>query len=403
MHPEVCNYEVSPWPSRVFCAKYPAEDGNGREDIPDEYRTNLLTVMNTLRDMKQPDAKWIENTCEVGLLLADSAMFQRIYPDSDEKHDEAAKLDFSAFYGLALPLLKHGAAVRPVQLDNVRRRAGYLDPYHTLVLSYEYMKPEYPDIHNAIANWVKNGGALVYIGDGKDAFHKINAWWNNSHVIYENPAQHLFEVCNLNCSPEEGIYPVGKGMIAFMNADPVDLSKTPEAAEAYRGLIRKVLAKKGIEWNTGSALIMKRGCYTVTAVMDETETSKQYILNGRYIDLYKTYLDVIEDPVLETGSVGLYYNLSKLNTDQSCKILAAAARVEKYKATARSCTFIAISAEGSECVMRCYVRKPPVAVTANRRNTETEISSQYDEKSKTILLRFKNSIEGVSVKIKFCK
>jgi hypothetical protein len=211
MHPDVCNYEVSPWPSRVFCGMYPTADGTGREGMPEEYRTNLLTVMNALRDMKQSDAKWAENVSEVGLLLADSAMFQRIYPDGDVKHDEAAKLDFSAFYGLALPLLKHGLAVRPVQLDNIRRRAGYLEPYKTLVLSYEYMKPEFPDIHNALAGWIKAGGTLIYIGDGKDSFHKINSWWNSGNVIYDNPAQHLFEECDLNRDLDEGIYTVGKG------------------------------------------------------------------------------------------------------------------------------------------------------------------------------------------------
>ncbi len=401
MHPGVCDYEVSPWPSRVFCGKYPTEDGTSREGMPEEYRTNLLTVMNTLRDMKQPDAKWTENVSEAGLLLADSAMFQRIYPDDDEKHDEAAKLDFSAFYGLALPLLKHGIAVRPVQLDNIRRRAGYLESYKTLVLSYEYMKPEFPDIHNALAGWVKAGGALIYIGDGKDSFHKINAWWNSGNVNYDNPAQHLFEACNLNRDLDEGIYPVGDGILAFMNTDPVMLSKTAESADSYRKLVREVLAMKGIVWQDGSALVMERGCYTITSIMDESETSKPYTLNGQYIDLYKTYLDVLENPVLEVGSVGLYYNLAKVDKNQPCEILAAAARIEKYKATVRSCTFNAVSAEGSECVMRIYVRRPPISVSANCGNEEAAITSEYDEKSKTILLRFTNSTQGVSVKIKF--
>jgi hypothetical protein len=187
-----------------------------------------------------------------------------------------------------------------------------------------------------------------------------------------------------------------------MKADPVTLSKTAEAAETYRTLVRKVLLKQNIVWKDGSALIMERGCYTVTSVMDEAETSSPYTLKGLYIDMYKTYLDVLENPVLGVGSVGLYYNMEKVDKKQSCEILAAAARIENYKATARSCTFTAVSAAGSECVVRMYVRKVPVSVSAVCEKNEVSISCDYEKKSKTVLLRFANSINGVSVKVKFC-
>ena len=74
--------------------------------MPADYRTNLLTVMQTLRNMKQDEVRWRDNVTEVGLLLADSAMFQRIYPDGDERESESRDT-FDSFYGLALPLLKH--------------------------------------------------------------------------------------------------------------------------------------------------------------------------------------------------------------------------------------------------------------------------------------------------------
>ena len=102
------------------------------------------------------------------------------------------------FYGLSLPL-KHGIPVRPLQLDNVRRYPGYLAPYRVLVLSYEFIKPEYPDIHNALAQWVQDGGALIYVGDDSDPYHGIRSWWNNDRKDepfgskYNSPREHLFE------------------------------------------------------------------------------------------------------------------------------------------------------------------------------------------------------------------
>lgn len=395
LHPGVHHFEVSPWPNRVFNGKYPTEDGTGREGMPEDYRTNLLTVMQALRDMKQDDVKWRSDATEIGLLLADSAMFQRIYPDGDEREKEA-HVTFDSFYGLALPLLKHGLAVRPVQLDNVRRYAGYLAPYKALVLSYEFMKPEFPDINNAIAGWVRSGGLLIYVGDGRDSFHNIRAWWNQG-VDYANPAEHLFESCGLPRNLSEGIHECGKGYVCYMDAYSADIARSAELASAYREITRAGLAKLGIDWKPSSTLILDRGPYTVTAVMDEAETSVPTVLEGRYVNLYETYLPIVENPTLQPGSVGLWYNLDKLYATELAEVIATAARLEKYKVTSRSCSFIAKGADESECVIRMYVKKQPKAVTAG----DTPITCEFDESSSTVLLRFANSPDGVHVTVKF--
>lgn len=154
----------------------------------------LHDIANALGRMDGLDVQGAENGPEIGLLLADSAMYQRQYPHWSEEasalkydgtevaaelsEEQQSILDWSAFYGLALPLLKHGAFVRPVQLDNAERFPGYLDAYRVLVLSYEFMKPESPGLHQALAQWVRQGGALVYVGDGSDEFHGVREWWN---------------------------------------------------------------------------------------------------------------------------------------------------------------------------------------------------------------------------------
>jgi len=395
LHPEVYHYEVSPWPNRVFNGKYPTEDGKGREGIPADYRTNLLTVMQALRDMKQSDVRWREPVTEIGLLLADSAMFQRIYPDGDEREKEGA-VTFDAFYGLALPLLKHGLAVRPVQLDNVRRYASYLAPYKALVLSYEFMKPEYPDINNALAGWVRSGGLLVYVGDGRDSFHNIRAWWNQG-ADYANPAEHLFEACGLGRYPAEGIHECGGGYVCYMNAFSANISRSKELAITYRALVREGLAKLGVDWKPSSRLILDRGPYTVTAIMEESADLSPYTLEGRYVNLYETDLPIVTNPSLEPGSVGLWYNLGMLDKTETAKVIAAAARLEKLKVTSRSCSFVAKGPAESDCVIRMYVAKPPKSVSAG----DVPVTYEYDEPSSTMLLRFANSPDGVHVMVKF--
>ncbi|MBQ7983701.1 MAG: hypothetical protein IJ302_09025, partial [Clostridia bacterium] len=148
-HPKIADYEVSPWPGRVMRDPHRRSATDDTQvSIPPEYKTNLLSVMHTLGQMaSQGDGVWLNSTAEVGVCMADSAMFQRIYPDGAPEHSD----HFGAFYGLALPLLKCGLSARPVQLDNIRRYPGYLDAYRTLVLSYEFLKPMSPDINVAIA------------------------------------------------------------------------------------------------------------------------------------------------------------------------------------------------------------------------------------------------------------
>ncbi|MFW6309061.1 MAG: hypothetical protein ACOC1S_03495, partial [bacterium] len=167
LHPENSRFEICPWPKRVFTGKYPTPDGKGKERIPDDYATVLLTLMHTLGNMDQEDLDWHGNKSELGVLMSDSSLYQRY----DVKKGEAKNLDLSSFYGIVLPLLKDGNLVNPVPLDNVNRFSNYLDKYEVLILSYEFMKPDTPGIHNALAQWVQEGGVLIYVGDDSDPYH----------------------------------------------------------------------------------------------------------------------------------------------------------------------------------------------------------------------------------------
>ncbi len=400
-HYHIHHYEVSPWPDRVMNGKYPR--GENGQPIPPEYATNLLTVMHTLRNMKQEGCHFDRDNQEVGVLLADSGMFQRMYPKDTPEAQNPDPLvhpdHWTPFFGLALPLLKQGLAVRPVQLDNIRRFANYLDDYRVLVLSYEFMKPEYPDIHNAIAQWVKNGGLLIYAGDGSDSFHNIRSWWKDNG--YDNPAQHLFTCCGLPKQPEAGIHPVEKGFVCLIDKHPNTFAVTKEGADAYRAAVEEALLKLGIIWHKSASLILRRGPYVDTAVMDESVQTEPVALKGTYINLYDHRLPVIKNPVLAVGSVGLYYDVDKIDKSQPANILAAAARIEQFTCDSRGCTFTATGPEKVICAVRIYLEKQPKEITASVNGKAVNIICEYDEESQTALLNFNNSPDSVEVSIRF--
>ncbi|CAM4468571.1 hypothetical protein [Paenibacillus macerans] len=330
LHPEVSRYEAAPWPRRVFEGRYPSEDGSGKEGIPRDYATVLLTAMHTLRDMEQADVEMDGPGVLAGVFLADSAMYQRKrigvktagflmkYDGTNEveltDEDAVELLNFSAFYGLTLPLVKHGLPVRPVQLDNVRRFPGYLDGYRLLVLSYEFMKPEYPDLHSALAQWVREGGALVYVGDDSDPYHRVREWWNRGKRKYASPREHLFECLGLSADAPEGLTPVGDGCVSYLRVRPERFAESAEGAERLRRAVREALAaldggESRVRWESANYFKIRRGPYVIASVMTESVSDSPLELKGRFVDLLDAGLRIADRVIVPPGKQALLYDL----------------------------------------------------------------------------------------------
>ena len=404
-HPKIADYEVAPWPGRVMRDTH----ARSKEDptqvvIPPEYKTNLLCVMHTLRQMAhQGDGVWMNRTAEVGVAIADSAMFQRIYPTVDGHPTEPREAEhFNAFYGLALPLLKSGLSARPVQLDNIRRFPSYLDAYKTLVLSYEFCKPQSPDINVSIAGWVMAGGTLVVVGDGSDAFHAARDWWNTS-ADYANPTEHLYESLGLGRTPAAGTYTVGAGSVTVIEEYPGKIAYSADLSDSYRDTVRSLLGAQGIETDITSTLVMRRGCYVVTAAMAEGVDGEKS-LSGRYIDLYQTALPTVTDPVLAEGSVGLWYDLDVLKTtarETSSDIIALSGRADKLVRAQRSLSFTYRGPSEMTAAACIWTKRAPISVTVDGVETAFETETLKGIPGTVVRFGFPSTAEPQKVKIRF--
>ncbi len=420
LHPDVSNYEVCPWPNRVFNGTYPLGDGKGKEGIPGEYATILLTLMNTLRDMEQNDIRWDNKSSKIGILLADSAMYQRNYPDwhkrvksfkydgtsYDQLNDlEVSELiDWSSFYGLALPILKHGIPIRPVQLDNIRRFAGYIDDYKVLLLSYEFMKPEHPDIHNAIAEWVKNGGALVYVGDGSDSFHNVHEWWNSGKRKYKTPAEHLSECLGLKADIKPGLYNIGKGVLAYLGVHPIKCAKSREYADKLRETVKAAadaLKDEGVKIEPRNSFVLHRGPYIIASVMDESISNDPVVLNGKFVNLFDELLPVCDTFTIRPGEQALLYDLKKVR--KSLQLIAASSRIENISALKNGFSFSATGPEAVTASARFYCAQRPIKAEAHesKSSKNTNIELNWNEESSTVLLRYHNCHDGLTISVEW--
>ena len=390
LHPGVHKYEICPWPNRVFNGTYPKNDGMGKEGIPAHYATKLLTLMNTLRDMNQSETIWETDNSEVGVLLADSGMFQRKYP-GDQKEAERR---WMGFYGLTMPLLKEGVYVKPVQLDNIRRVNHYLDRYHTLILSYEFMKPQYPEIHTSIAQWVRNGGTLIYVGDGSDAFHEVTEWWNTGNSNYDNPMEHLLECCEIIKEDGKAIYEVGKGVVAILDSDPSQLTINETLEENFKHLILKAtnVTQHTIKYEKG--FLLRRGPYVIGTKFDEMRQKESLSIEGRFINLLDAHLPVQKDLCLEEGDLTLLYDLDKVN---DTRLIAASSRVDKFESDEKEIKITLKGPKNVKGIACIYCKSPIFEVKAINEETKEEVAMNfvYDEVNKLGYFHYDNIPQGV--------
>lgn len=319
LQPEVWRYEVMPWPERIFHGKYPSvEDPKNRIPIPPPYATELQVVIHALNALHSTTATWENGLNEVGVAVSDSLMFQRGEPHSSDPH-------LSHFYGMALPLLKRGVAVQPIQLENVVL-PDYLKGIRILLLSYQGMKPLAPEVHASLADWVRQGGVLLFVDDDSDPYNQVREWWNTGNHRFATPRQHLFEQLARAGLQETGAHSIGKGWLIWQRLNPVELAKSQQGDQRLMAWVEDAFQKSGIAWTESHCLVLRRGPFVVAAGLDESVSGKVKTLPGRFIDLFDPHLPVLTNLMVKPGA---RHFLRELPTMPHAKpvVLAAACQI----------------------------------------------------------------------------
>jgi hypothetical protein len=390
LYPMIADYEVMPWPDRIYEGLYKTcASCDTKEKIPRFYSTQMQVMINTLNDMPLSDNR-VTGAQGVGVLMSNSLMFQRfpVHAGYDDPQ-------FSNFYGQTLPLLKRGIPVSLVHIENV----GYPDTWKdlkVLVLSYSNMKPMKPEYHQHIAQWVKGGGALLYCGKDVDPYQSAMEWWNTGGNAYKAPSAHLFELLGLD-NPPTGEYVAGKGKVYVLREEPKDFVLQPSGDEAYFAAVRKAFEAAAGKLETKNSFYLERGAYVIASVMDESVSAEPLALKGTYIDLFDPELPVLHLKTVRPGEQAFLYDVNKIADKSKPSVLCGASRIYDEKATKGAYSFVAKSPAETSNVTRVYLPSKPQKVTVN--NTTGDYT--WDAASRTCLLRFENNPDGVAVAIDF--
>jgi hypothetical protein len=391
MWPEVHRFEVMPWPNRIFRGTYPdaemTEQASARVGIAADYATQILIVINALNDMKQDDIRYDTGTRGIGVVVSDSMMFQRADPTPSDA-------DLSFFYGLALPLLKHGVPVEVAQFENALE-PGAFDHLHTLLLTYEGQKPLKPEYHAALATWVTQGGSLIYAGDGSDPYHRVREWWNDRGATEARPELHLFQ--QLGVALEDAAHEpqaVGEGWVRVLTTNPAEFTTSADAGARLRAAVNDMLAKRGESLKTQHYVKIQRGPYVVVSVLDESLSESTVTIPGPVVDLFDPALPVRASVELRPGERTLLYDLAWVAQNaEPATVIAAAARIRDDTWDGKRLTFTARGPKGTTARLRLRLPGPPAYLDTD---PPIPVVEKWDPGSGTALLVFENTAQTVA-------
>jgi hypothetical protein len=398
MYPMVDNYEVMPWPTRIYLGKFKLENSEKKQGISKSYATQMQVMINSLNTMPKSETA-INGTQGIAILLSNSMMFQR-FPTHEGYEDP----QLSNFYGMVMPLFKRGIPVKTVHMENLHFKAT-LENINVLIMSYANMKPLSPEYHLKLADWVKKGGVLIYYGRDNDPFQTVKEWWNNDGNQYKAPSDHLFEQMKIQYREDRDRYSYGKGTVYIIRRDPKELIMTPAQDKSHINLVKHAYEKDASagDLELKNNFYVQRGPYDIIAVIDESINSNPLRIKGPVIDLFDPELPVLLEKVINPGEQAYLYNLNREKNGRNPKILAAASRTYEEKVKDNSYSFISKSPSGTWNVMRIMLPQKPkvVNVTDHRLNKLEDITTSWDRQTSTCLLKFENSSEGHRVEIKW--
>jgi hypothetical protein len=316
-------------------------------------------------------------------------MFQRGEPTPSDPH-------LGNFYGLALPLLKRGLPVSPVQLENVTI-TNYLKDFRVLLLSYDGQKPLRPEVHAPLAGWVKQGGALIVCDADADPYLRVREWWNSGDCHFTTPREHLFAQLGLPPSFMTNEFrSIGKGGVLWLRERPATCSYGQAGAEKIVAAAKRAAQAVGLNWRETNYLLLRRGPYVIGAGLDESIGGEPRKLGVRFVNLFDPELRLRTEVSLNEGSRQLLLDLDAVSTNKPALLASACKALPKAPDGGLSYTVEGVG--NTPAILLLQTAKAPSRVTLAGQTLE---KFEYSENDKLLWIRFENEASPRELNIVF--
>jgi hypothetical protein len=241
-------------------------------------------------------------------------------------------------------------------------------------MTYQGMKPQSPEVHAPLADWVQRGGVLVFCDDDSDVFNAVHDWWNTGDNHFHTPREPLFAQLGFDpakageppgtatASARQNSWKCGAGRVIWVRENPVQLAASSAGADRMVALAQQAVKYAKLEWRETSSLVLRRGPYVIAAGLDESIAGTPRTLQGHFINLFDPELRLLEKVELAPGSRFFLRDLDYTRTPAP-PLLASAGRALPEKSPANSLSFWVEGAAQTPAVMLLRCAAAPLAVT----------------------------------------
>ena len=426
---DVFRYEETLWLDRSFT-----------KNVPSEYRTLQMGVFNTLPMMAGKESTLYAGTPGISVGISDTLSWQY-----DGKY-MACNNTNQGFYGLTVPLLEKGLPISITSLDNVKT-ADDLKDVKVLVVSYDIMKPLSEDTNKAIADWVKAGGVLLYVGGDDDYSRDVpGEWWAKAGTT---PVQNLFEHLGLNVETTTfdlmdallwkgdagygdslnetfvlgneythayegtGFDPmivaadcnigieasVGSGKVLAVGLPSSTYSEADGAAKIV-DLVKYAVHFTDMEYVESNLLAIQRGDFIAAETLAEGQT-----LTGNFVDIFDSTLPVLTEKVMEADSSALLLDISGLLEADTPKLAhLGGSKQGQVTETADRTTYSLYGPEGSTTSARLLGNgKYPQKITVTKDGQRYgDVVTLWDKDTNSLLVQINHdSVDVMTVEVEW--
>ncbi|MBR6548751.1 MAG: dockerin type I repeat-containing protein [Clostridia bacterium] len=409
MQDDTTSFQSTIWPQRAF------------DIASDEYKTMQLNINKMYEEFDTLSGANYSGTPGIAIGMSDSMGWHQGIENMVTKDAQ------DSFSGIFCALQNDGVIVDTVYLDHSDEMlAKQLQEVNLLILPYDVVKPMNPTANHVIADWVRAGGRILFLG-GNDAFSNMSIeWWGKQGIspmldllkqvgltevglgvgtlldgtVPEWQGNALDSTCALNTTyGDRTIHFAGSGFETVMKAADKTVGISADvgqgkavfiglpsayyatSAAAEQTLIQMVtLALEGskTEYTPGAAFVSNRGNYfAYYSPKGEYKTAGDKI----YVDLFTPTLKVVTGGTkLAANTAQLYYDVTEATTADIPKVgfvgaTEMAERVEKAKTT--SCT-IAFPSNSQAAVVFFGNGKYPQMVEAYQGTNERKVETVWD-------------------------
>ena len=425
LQPEINRFSVVCWPGRSF------------DPASQDYRIVQQSAAAAVREASGKETTVSAGTPGITYLLSDSLTWQL-------EEQGWCLSTHDGVLGVTYPLVSDGIPLKIGAMDMVDS-ADDLDGVNLLIVSFDCQKPQSEEVVRAIADWVKGGGQLLYVG-GRDRYDEIESmWW----AKYGSPLQALLDMLELDVEVK-ALHSVGDGTLEWLGSKKQKAIAATGLAASYlnytvtfEGDVDNILtlsdgATVGFEANVGDGRVVVLGTpsalyaqnangseamrtlveYACTEAQYEYDSTRlvwskrgnivavhsfetQNMLTGRYINLLDPMMTIYTHYILEANESALLYDINDL--DLSVPRLAfTGGELTKLEETAETTTVKVRSAQGAYVAMRLFCAEGlyPQSVKVTKGRVEEDCDWAWSAKDGSLYIRFKgDSKSGMTVTV----